>query len=138
MSQEYTYQVKGINSDTDTCECCGKTGLSKVVWIVEIDENGNETGDPVAYGITCAAHKIGFNGTKSQSEKRVIEAQSEYKAQVRENYFNTKCIQVPSQHGEVFIDRQYKIGQVMRDNGFDRNQAINWVRQQMSTQWFMK
>lgn len=41
--------ILGVNADKDTCDCCGKTGLKKVVWL-EIDG-----AEPVAYGVNCAA-----------------------------------------------------------------------------------
>lgn len=48
-TNESDIKVLGINSDRDTCDCCGKTNLAKVVWL-EIDG-----GEPVAYGVNCAA-----------------------------------------------------------------------------------
>lgn len=139
MTQQYTYQVKAVNSDTDTCECCGKSDLNKVVWLVEVDEDGNETGEPVAYGTTCAARKLGFNSknTKAQNERKVNEAQAEYKKQARVNYFNTQCIKVETAGGIVMIDKQYRIGKIMQEQNIDRNQAIAWARSQMNSNWFM-
>jgi hypothetical protein len=43
------YQVIGVNDDVDTCDCCGKTGLKKVVWIED-----TETGVVQHFGTTCA------------------------------------------------------------------------------------
>lgn len=139
MNQEYSYKVKGINSDSDTCECCGKTGLNKVVWIVEIDQDGNETSSPIAYGTTCAAHKMNFGkgNTKAQNERKIIEAQAEYKKQARATYFETECIKVPFGNSAVFIEKQYKIGQIMQEQEFSRNEAINWAKRQMNAKWFM-
>ena len=48
-----TFKIVGINSDTDTCECCGKTGLKKVVWLNRM-ENG-ATVETVPFGVNCAA-----------------------------------------------------------------------------------
>ena len=42
-------KILGINDDRDFCQCCGKTGLSRVVWI----EN-DETGEIRHFGTTCA------------------------------------------------------------------------------------
>lgn len=44
-----TYTVLGINDDRDSCQCCGKTGLKRVVWI-----RNDDTGEVVHYGTTCA------------------------------------------------------------------------------------
>jgi len=62
-----TYKIKGINNDTDTCSCCGKTGLKRVVWLEEIDG----TADPAPYGTSCAARLLGMTGTKSSLENRI-------------------------------------------------------------------
>ena len=43
-------KIIGINDDQDSCDCCGKTGLKKVVWLED-----SETLAIAAYGSTCAA-----------------------------------------------------------------------------------
>lgn len=43
------FQVTGINDKRDFCECCGKNGLQRVVWIVD-----TETGDEKHFGTSCA------------------------------------------------------------------------------------
>ena len=43
------YKIKAVNSDRDFCECCGKSGISRVVWV----EN-TETGEVKHYGVVCA------------------------------------------------------------------------------------
>ena len=48
-------QVIAINDDTDTCSCCGRTNLKRVVWIRD-----NVESDPTAYGTGCAATAMGF------------------------------------------------------------------------------
>lgn len=52
-----TYRIKGINSDTDTCECCGRTGLKRVVWLAPVVDDTEY--DPAAYGSSCAAVVMG-------------------------------------------------------------------------------
>lgn len=47
---ESTYKVLSVNDTKDFCECCGKTGLSRVVWIENI-----ETGEVKHFGTTCAS-----------------------------------------------------------------------------------
>ena len=47
------YRIKGINDDANVCERCGKTHLKKVVWAVELDDDGNEVGPILPYGTTC-------------------------------------------------------------------------------------
>lgn len=41
--------VKGINDDKSFCECCGKNGLQRVVWIED-----TETGEIKHFGTSCA------------------------------------------------------------------------------------
>ena len=140
MTAQYTYQIKGINSDTDTCECCGKTGLKKVVWIVELDQDNNETALPMAYGTTCAAKKLSLNttgGSKATTERAINDLMIEQKNQARADYLSNDCIIVDTPQGKVAIDKQYRIGQVMQEQGIDRNAAINFIRAQMARKWFM-
>ena len=54
------FKVLAVNDDRDFCECCGKTGLKKVVWI----EN-TETGVIQHFGTSCAAAPAkGFESDK--------------------------------------------------------------------------
>lgn len=48
-----TFKLLGINGDLDTCQCCGKKNLKKVVWLDRRDESGSV--EVVAYGVNCAA-----------------------------------------------------------------------------------
>ena len=41
--------VKGVNDDKDFCECCGKQGIARVVWIED-----THTGALNHFGTTCA------------------------------------------------------------------------------------
>lgn len=43
------FKVLGVNDDKDFCECCGKQGLKKVVWIED-----SETGKIQHFGVVCA------------------------------------------------------------------------------------
>lgn len=63
-------KVLGINSDTSTCECCGKTNLKKVVTLQF------EDGRILSYGTTCAAKALRKNG--QQISKSAID--DEYQA----------------------------------------------------------
>ena len=66
--QTKNLKIMGINDDSDTCECCGKTNLKKVVWIAEADIDGNVFTEPVAYGTTCAGKIL---GVRKRSQKAV-------------------------------------------------------------------
>lgn len=43
------FLVRGINDDKSFCECCGKSGLQRVVWIEDM-----ETGEVKHFGTSCA------------------------------------------------------------------------------------
>lgn len=62
---EMVYKLKGINSEAETCEVCGRTGLKQVMWLDELDIEGNESGRVRAYGTTCGAIALGFSGPGS-------------------------------------------------------------------------
>lgn len=50
------FQVIGVNDDKDFCECCGRSGLKRVVWIQD-----EESGEIKHFGTTCATSpKHGF------------------------------------------------------------------------------
>jgi hypothetical protein len=65
------YKLKGINGDSDTCELCGKTNLKKVMWLAELDPDGNELGFVFAVGTTCGAKKLGLS-----TESKAISGQA--------------------------------------------------------------
>lgn len=54
------YALKGINDDSTVCSVCGRVELKKVMWLVELDSEGNETGDPFHCGTTCGARLLGY------------------------------------------------------------------------------
>lgn len=71
------FLVKGINDDQSFCECCGKSGLNRVVWIED-----TETGEIKHFGTTCAAKPAkGFDciaeiksaiKQANENEKRIV------------------------------------------------------------------
>lgn len=68
---ENRYKVLAVNDDKDFCECCGKQGLKRVVWIED-----TETQDVKHFGTTCAAAPIKGFGV----EKEIKRAVSTFKA----------------------------------------------------------
>lgn len=48
------YTVAGITDERSTCDCCGKSGLKRVVVLLDLD-----TCDFVFFGTTCAARNTG-------------------------------------------------------------------------------
>lgn len=80
------FKCLGVNDDRDFCECCGKQGLQKVVWIED-----TETGSIRHFGVVCATRPAkGFDltneikqaerGHKSRMENVWRMAHREYRA----------------------------------------------------------
>ena len=75
--KDQSFKLKAVNSDSETCEACGKTGLKKVMWLDQLDAEGNETGNVRAMGTTCGARALGFNSefaAKMSGPEQVREA----------------------------------------------------------------
>lgn len=68
---EEKFKVMGVNSEADFCECCGKTDVSKVVWV-----KNNETGEVNHYGTTCAQKR--FNRKEVKKMVSYSEAKEQY------------------------------------------------------------
>lgn len=43
------FQVVAVNDERDYCECCGKKGLKRVVWVLD-----TETDETKHFGTSCA------------------------------------------------------------------------------------
>lgn len=80
------FQVLAVNDKADYCECCGRNGLQRVVWVLD-----TETGDEKHFGTSCAVRPAkGFDcvaeikaavATRSQQEKFAIgRAARDYRA----------------------------------------------------------
>lgn len=72
------YRYLGTNDDVGSCSCCGKQNLKRVVWLAELDADGNEVGEPGHYGTTCAGHLLrgtcGRKPTVAQARDLIDEA----------------------------------------------------------------
>lgn len=58
------YALKGVNDDESVCVVCGKVELKRVMWLVELDADGNQTGEPFHCGTTCGARLLGYTQSK--------------------------------------------------------------------------
>lgn len=95
------YKVLAINDDQEFCSCCGKQGLKRVVWLINLDKDGNEYGEPVNYGTSCAGKLLGFkfnslNKTKNKIEELAHKTKIENELEIE----NEKTIL-----NRVFIDK---------------------------------
>lgn len=84
------YRYLGTDDAESTCSCCGKQNLKRVVWLVELDEDGNELGEPRHYGTTCAAHLLrgtcGKKPTVGEAKKIIDTAADAEKARLRSEF----------------------------------------------------
>ncbi len=60
------FKVLGVNDEAEDCECCGKTGLKRVVWIED-----TETLKIQHFGTTCAESPAKAFGLKKEIKKAV-------------------------------------------------------------------
>lgn len=79
-TREATYTIKGILNDTDTCECCGRTGLKRVVALAELDADGNE-GEVAYFGTACAARAIRWTSTRVTNEANAAQHKRDQQAE---------------------------------------------------------
>lgn len=63
-----TYRIHGTTDDTDTCEQCGKIELRSVVMLAVLDD-GEETGELIYVGTTCAARKLATRGVRTTAAR---------------------------------------------------------------------
>jgi hypothetical protein len=67
------FQILGINDDRDFCECCGKQGLKRVVWIQD-----NELSEVKHFGTVCATQPAkGFGPAVEKAIKSAVRRASE-------------------------------------------------------------
>lgn len=50
-----SFRAIGATEDVTTCDYCGRIELKGTVVLAILDEEGNNTGEVVYYGVTCAA-----------------------------------------------------------------------------------
>lgn len=72
----FKYRYLGTNDEESVCGCCGRQDLKRVAWLVALDEDGNEIGEPVAYGTTCAGQLL-RDAYHDRSKKKPSKGQSE-------------------------------------------------------------
>jgi hypothetical protein len=80
------YAYKGTNEDHDTCLVCGRSGLKKVMWLVELDPDGGEIGEAFAVGTSCGPTLLGY--TQRAFNKAIKSATAEIANKKRFAYYN--------------------------------------------------
>ena len=101
------YRIVGINDDQDTCQCCGKTGLKRVVWMVPIDVDGNPEGEPECYGTSCAARIAGYAYPTSAGTKRKIELEA---YRMAEETISKRIEQIRKDHCTIVFRSEFPVG----------------------------
>lgn len=67
------YGLKAINDEAETCSICGKVHLKRVMWIVELDQDGNPMGDVFNCGTTCGAKLLGLSVSQMNTRIKHID-----------------------------------------------------------------
>jgi hypothetical protein len=86
MTATKAYALKGVNDDECTCSYCGKVNLSQVMWLTELDEEGQPVGEVFNVGTTCGKKLLKVTQSKINTMVknfglRVWEKQQELMAQ---------------------------------------------------------
>ncbi len=68
------YALKGINDDSTQCAICGKVELKRVMWIIELSEDGSEVGDAFPCGTTCGATMLGYTQSVMKTKSNKFES----------------------------------------------------------------
>lgn len=112
------YKLVGINSDTETCENCGKTGLKKVMWLDLLDEDGNTTGSVIAMGTTCGAKSLGFSRELSSVEQvsKAVEMRDK-----KDKAISQAKKQAKEFNDEIAVIRNDNVYYTVRGKAFDAN-----------------
>jgi len=78
MTRSAAYLIEGITDAVSTCDCCGRTGLRRVVALRDA-----ETGEVAMFGTTCAARALGMARSKGEMVALLAKAASRAEAVVR-------------------------------------------------------
>ena len=131
------YKFKGCNDDTDTCDLCGKTGLKKVVWLVEVDENGEEMSSPAPYETCCAAKLLGIKGPSRDAKTEIKAMDLEYKKALwkeLETKIWTRINEIVKENGLVLVSGDYFFSEDVEAartiHGLERIRLVKRVREQ--------
>ncbi len=68
------YALKGINDDSTQCAICGKVELNRVMWIIELSDDGSEVGDAFPCGTTCGAKMLGYTQSVMKTKSNKFES----------------------------------------------------------------
>jgi hypothetical protein len=98
------FVVRGINDDKSFCECCGKSGLQRVVWIEDL-----ETGEVKHFGTVCALKPAKGFDCVAEIKSAIKAAKDEEKA-----ICSTAGYRYRTVHGGTYINGRDKDGSPIR------------------------
>lgn len=119
---ESEYKVLGCNDDKDYCTCCGKQGLSKVVWMENL-----ESGEVSHYGVVCAKKLTGKATDRAVAKFTADILAEEYslEASAWENVDNSLSR----------IDQEIAVGKILHETGkvFTTMNAQNSIKKYLKS-----
>ncbi len=69
------YGLVAINDEQDHCTICGKVQLKRVMWLAELDIDGNIIDDAFNCGTTCGAKLLKVSTSKLNTKVKNAQAQ---------------------------------------------------------------
>ncbi len=127
------YALKGINDEATECTICGKIELKRVMWLVELDADGNEIGNAFHCGTTCGANLMGAKISKVRT------AVKNYKAEAAAKRMYLQASHPATKEMNTLLDKLNELGLYGPDRWnhplFDkmdacRKEARNWAQAQ--------
>lgn len=103
------YGLKGINDEAQECVVCGRVELKRVMWLVELDSDGNEVSDVFHVGTTCGARLLGYTQGKMKS---TVDGFAGKVALHRQQLF---CQKAGELGRDAIIDELHKLGLTFKE-----------------------
>ena len=106
------FRVKGVNDEKDTCECCGKEGLKRVVWIED-----TETLEVRHFGTSCAANPAKAFGLGREIKRAVREFDAtvkKAKADAHNAAIVAACDAAVESFPGEWVEKKFESGRVIR------------------------
>ena len=69
------YGLKAVNDEESICANCGKVELKQVMWLVELDSDGNEISNVFPVGTTCGAKMLKTGVSKMRTAAKNFEGE---------------------------------------------------------------
>ncbi len=135
MTNQKRYGLKAVNDEATVCELCGKQELKKVMWIVELFEDGESGAFPV--GTTCGAKMLKQTAaklnTKIKNFDSMVRDQRDQLAQTKFSYSEGQALlnklrDEKSRNGLTYAQR--KLHPAYIEYKARTNAAIEWANSQ--------